>query len=408
MFYVLRHRWLYEAITTLGGKQTPADLLAIRDELRRMGKLEAFGDMSYIYDLLNAPPTSVNASVYAGIVAEAAMRRRLLAASSKIAKAALDPEMPVEHVVTLAEAEVLATGSSRVGTVKPARRFMAEYIDAFMKDVLTTESPRVIKTGLTDLDRILGGLERGHQYMMAGATSMGKSSLALGMALDAARRQGKRVMVFSLEMSEEQLENRFISLMTNISTDSLKAQNRHRLTQDEQERVIRASAELSDCRLFLDCSAAIRPSDVRSRAARVYAEHGLDMVIIDHMHIMTPNNPTGKQVQDLGAIAMDLANIYKHLDVAGLTLAQLNRNVGTRQNKTPILADLRESGQIEENAYVVMFVHRPAYYDPETEQPNVAKVLVAKNRDGATGQVDVYWNPQIAAFKDLAFQSIEL
>lgn len=408
-FYRPAHGWLFEAMQRLHGRQEPLDIVALEAELRRMGRLDAFGGMAYLFDLANATITSVNAPTYAAIVAETATRRRLLAAAGKIAKAAYNQESPIGDTLAMAEAEVLTIGSDAAGSgVKSPRRYMSDYIDSFMSDVASMDSPRVIKSGLVDFDRLLGGFERGHQYIVAGATSMGKSSFALGLALDAAIRQDKRVMIFSLEMSEEQLVNRLVSMMTNIPVERLRAQNRRNLSSAEQTRVMQASGQLSDSRLFMDCSAGIKPADVRSRAARIYAEHGLDLVIVDHMHIMQANAPTGKQVQDLGAISMDLANIYKQLNVAGITLAQLNRNVATRAIKIPMLADLRESGQIEENAYVVIFLHRPAYYDPETENANIAKVVVAKNRDGATGQVDAYWHPQLATFRDLAIQEVNL
>ena len=407
-FYRPAHGWLYEAIQRVAGRSEPLDILALEEELRRMGRLDDFGGMSYLFDLTNAVITSVNVVTYAGLVADAAARRRLLAAAGKIAKAAYDSETPVADAQALAEAEVLTAAGNNGGTVKSPRRYMSDYVGEFLADIAATDAPRIIKTGLIDVDKMLGGLERGHQYIVAGATSMGKSSFALGMALDAAIRQHKRVMVFSLEMSEEQLSNRLISMMTNIPVERLKKFNRRNLAADEQKRVMEASGAISDSALFMDCSAGIKPADVRSRAARVYAEHGLDMVIVDHMHIMAANSPTGKQVQDLGSIAMDLAIAYKSLNVVGITLAQLNRNVATRAIKTPMLADLRESGQIEENAYCVMFLHRPAYYDPETENPNIAKVVIAKNRDGATGSADVYWHPQIATFRDLAVKEINL
>lgn len=402
MFYRPAHQWLYEAINRLHGRGEPLDLLAIENELKTLGKLEAFGGLDYLFTLANAVITSVNASVYARLVADTAMRRRLITSAGKIAKAAYSDEIPAVDALAQAEAEILAVGTDTAGgSVLSPRRYMSTYIEAFMADVASDAPSRVVRTGLTDLDSLLGGMERGHQYLVAGATSMGKSSFALGVALHAALRQGKRVLVFSLEMSEEQLTNRFISMMTGIPVQRLKAHQRRHLSTEEQARVMQAGGQLSDSSLFMDCTPAIRPSDVHSRAAKVYAQHGLDLIIVDHMHIMRPNTATGHQVQDLGSIAMDLANVYKSLNVAGMTLAQLNRGVSARAIKVPTLADLRESGQIEENAYVIAFLYRPGYYEPETENPNVAKVVIAKNRDGATGQVDVFWDGARATFRDL-------
>lgn len=406
-FYQPRHNWLYDALLALYGRGVPLDLIAIQQELMSAGRLDDFGGPDCIVTLLNAVPSSLHAAMYAGMVAEAATRRRLIAAAGNIAKAAYDAETPVATALTLAETEVFAAaGASVSGTVKVPRRYMSDYLDAFMADVVATETPRVIRTGITDLDRLLGGLEAGHQYLVAGATSMGKSSFALGVGLDAAMKQGKRVLLFSLEMGEEQVQNRLVSMMTGVAVERLKAHNRRYLSTEEQQRVMTAAAQLSDGSLYIDCTSAIKPADVRTRAARVYAEHGLDMVIVDHMHIMKPNAPVGKQVQDLGAIAMDLADCYKQLGVVGITVAQLNRAVAARAIKTPQLSDLRESGQIEENAYAVLFLHRPAYYEPETENPNVAQVVVAKNRDGATGAIDAYWHPQLAVFRNLSREAM--
>lgn len=408
-FYRPAHSYLYEAIERVHGRGEPLDVLPLEHELRSMGKLEDFGGMDYLLTLMNAVITSVNATAYANIVRDAATRRRLIYAAGKIAKEAFKPETAVGDALALAEAEILSIGGdASAGTVKTPRRFMSDYIDSFMADLNATGAPRVISTGLADLDSIIGGLERQHQYIIAGATSMGKSSFALNVILDAVMRQGKRVMMFSLEMSEEQLVNRLVSAMTRIPLEKLKAQNRRNLTSAEQAAVMKASGELSDSGLYLDCTPGIKPADVRSRAARVYAEHGLDMIVVDHMHIMKPNVATKSMVEDLGSIALDLAETYKTLNVTGLTLAQLNREVGKRQTKIPLLSDLRESGKIEENAYCVIFLHRPAYYDPETEDAHVAKAIVAKQRDGKTGSADLYWNPELSSFGNLAAKEIDL
>ena len=407
-FYRPAHQWLYDAVDKLHARQEPPDILAITEELRRAGKLDEFGGMDYLLTLANSVPTSVNAAVYAGIVAETATRRRLINASGKIAKAAYNETLPVDEVVAMAEAEILAQDTAAgKSTVRSPRRYMSDYIDAFLQDVATESPSRAVNTGLIDLDRTLNGLERSQQYMIAGRTSMGKTSFALGVALDAGLRQGKRVLIFSIEMSEEQLNNRLISILTLIPVNKLRKQVRHLLTAQEQALVMNAAGQISDSKIFMDTSASLRPSDVRSRAARIYAEHGLDMLICDHLHIMRPNVETGNNVKDLGTIAMDLAHIYKQFDVVGLTLAQLNRKTDDRAVKQPMLSDLRESGQIEENAYAVLFVHRPGYYD-KTEQENLAQIVIAKNRDGATGVVDVYWNPQLATFKNLVKEQIIL
>jgi len=395
-FYQAGHRWLYEAIQSLSARQEPPDILAIANELTRAGRLEEAGGLDRIVTLLNSVPTSINAEVYARIVADKATRRRLIHAAEKIAKAAYNEATPIHDVRAAAEAAVLAAGTVDERGILAPRRHTSDYLDNFLQDVATPYSPRVVNTGLIDLDRALGGLEAPHQYIIAGRTSMGKSSLALGIALHAALH-GKRVVIFSPEMSAEQIDNRMVSMMTRIPAVKLRRGSRYHLTAQEQAAVVEATGRLSDVAPHLDCTGGLRPADVRTRATRIAAAQGLDLIVVDHMHIMKANAPTGRLVQDLSSIALDLADCYKELDVAGLTLAQLNRRTDDRAIKLPMLSDLRDSGGIEENAYAVLFVHREGYYD-QTAPRNAAQISIAKNRDGATGVVDVHWNAELSMF----------
>lgn len=402
-FYQPRNCWLFEAITAINARSEPVDLLTITDELRRAERLEDSGGLDYLVGLLSAVPTSINADAYASIVAEKATRRRLILAAGQVAKVAYNEGVPVADAVAAAESAVLSvTNTAAQGKLLPPRRYMSDYLDGFLRDIAAgPQTSRVISTGLTDLDRMLGGLEYGHQYLIAGRTSMGKSALALGIGLNAAIKQGKSVAIFSLEMTHEQIVNRFIAMLTRIPVARLKPQFRYQLTDAEHAAVLDAGGRLSDSRIHIDCTEGLKPSDVRARAARVQAAHGLDLVVFDHMHIAKPNQATGKPVQDLGSIAIELANTYKALNVAGLTLAQLNRGVDARAIKRPVLSDLRESGQIEEAAYVAMFVHREAYYD-DTAASGAAEIIIAKNRDGATGTVNAYWQADRAQFLNAA------
>ena len=400
-FYRPAHRWTFAAMSAMHARQAPLDVLALAEELTRAGKLEAVGGLPALLELTNAVPTSINADHYARIVAEKAQRRRLIAAAGQIARAAYDETIPIDDARAAAEAAVMAVGGDTSDGPQSARRALSDYIEDFLADVANPQTPRVVATGLVDLDRFLGGLEAPHQYILAGRTSMGKSALALGIALHAVMRQNKRAMLFSLEMSREQILNRLIAMMTGIATERLKAARRHELGPAEQARVMEASGRLSDSGLYLDTTEGIRPADVRNRAARIHAAHGLDLIIVDHLHIMRANAPTGKPVQDLGSIALDLADVYKGFNVAGLTLAQLNRGIDARAIKQPVLSDLRESGQIEENAHTVLFINRPAYYDATADE-TAAQVIIAKNRDGQTGAVNIHWNPGRAMYVNAA------
>lgn len=398
MFYRPQHRWIYEALVALHRRGEPFDPIAIADELRKGGKLDDAGGQDYLLDLLNAVPTSINADSYARIVAEKAARRGLLDMAGSIAKAAYDEAAPVDDALTLAETGLVQARGGNKTAVQTPRQFTAGYLDEFLRNVANGQPAHGLSTGLADLDELLGGLSAPNQYVIAGRTSMGKSSFALGVVLDAILRQRKRVMLFSLEMGQRQLVSRLVSMLTGIPLN--RVMREWDLTQEEQGRVMEAVGKLSDSHLFIDCSPALKPSDIRARATRIYMEHGLDMVAVDHMHIMRPEKQTANRVMDLGDISMSLAEIYKSLNVIGLTMAQLSRGPEQRATKKPLLSDLRESGQIEENAYCVISLYREHYYDP-TADPNVAQADVLKNRDGATGSVNLFWNPGLAVFKNL-------
>lgn len=398
MFYRPQHRWIYEALAALHARREPFDPIAIADELRKNGKLDDAGGLDYLLELLNAVPTSINVDAYARIVAEKAARRGLLDMAGQIAKAAYNEAAPVDEALSLAEAGMIQARGGNKTAVQTPHQFTAGYLDEFLHNVANGQPAHGLSTGLADLDDLMGGLTAPNQYVIAGRTSMGKSSFALGVVLDAILRQRKRVMLFSLEMGRRQLASRFVSMMTGIPLN--KVMREWDLTQAEQAQVMEAVGKLSDSALFIDCSPALKPSDIRARATRIYMEHGLDMIAVDHMHIMRPEKQTSNRVMDLGDISMSLAEIYKSLNVVGLTMAQLSRGPEQRATKKPMLSDLRESGQIEENAYCVISLYREHYYDP-TADPNVAQADVLKNRDGATGSVNLYWNPGLAVFKNL-------
>jgi replicative DNA helicase len=405
MFYRLANRWLYEALAALHARQQVLDPIAVCDELRKAGKLDEIGGMDYVLDLLNAVPTSLHVAAYAAIVAEKATRRRLLTTASAIAKAAYDETAPVDDALLAAETGIIEARGGGKSTVMTPHGFTSSYIDEFMRNVEAGEQIRGLSTGLVDIDAILGGLSAPNQYVIAGRTSMGKSSFALGVVLDAILHQRKRVMLFSLEMGQRQLVGRLVSMMTALPLNRVLRE--WTLSDHERKQVMEAVGELSETRLFIDCSAGIKPSDVRARATRIYMEHGLDMIAVDHMHIMRPEKQTANRVLDLGSISMELAEIYKTLNVVGLTMAQLSRGPEQRASKKPMLSDLRESGQIEENAYAVISLYREHYYDP-TADPHIAVADVLKHRDGPTGQASLYWNPELAVFKNLTTHTIDL
>lgn len=400
MFYRYQHRCIYEAITALHARNTPFDLLAVQDELGKAGKLEEAGGMDYLIELLSAVPTSVNAEIYAGIVATKAGRRRLLAAAGSIAKVAYDESGDIGDAYAAAESAVMkARGDTAGGSVLTPTRYATEYIESFMESVTAGKRNDILSTGYPDLDDLLIGLEPPFQYVIAGRPGMGKSAMALSIALHAVSRLNKRVLFFSLEMSERQIMNRLMAAMTGIPLHRIRQP--WTLSTQEQTMVMNATGKLSQINLYIDCTPGVKPSDIRARAARAHMEHGLDMVIVDHIGLMRPDTNTGNRVQDLGEITIQLAAVFKELNVIGISLSQLSRKVEERQVKRPILSDLRDSGEIEQNAYAVIFLYREGYYDPTANQ-HESEAVVAKNRDGATGKAELYWEPETAVYKSAA------
>jgi replicative DNA helicase len=392
MFFRPQHRAIYEAIDGLLSKSQPADIITIP---AAMG--DTTGDtVNYLMELVNVPESSYSALAYAGIVADKAARRRLIDAAGAIAKSAFDPAFDTSAVY--AEAEVILLDAYSGGAINPVHApqgYVSTFIDEFMQRAEGKPVSTGVKTGLIDLDQLLIELETPHQYIIAGRPGMGKSSLALGIILDAILQQRKRVLLFSLEMSERQIMRRLVSMMTSIPVSALRRE--WELTPHQQSQVLHAGGELSEARLYIDASPGLKPADIRQRATRAYIEHGLDLVVVDHMHLMQPDKQTANRVLDLGSISQSLADTYKTLDVAGLTLAQLSRGVESRASKIPMMSDLRESGQIEENAYGIMFLYREGYYDDSAPQ-GPAKLILAKHRDGETGQVDLYWRGELSMY----------
>jgi replicative DNA helicase len=312
----------------------------------------------------------------------------------------------INHQLDSAETMVFEMRGERSkdGVSKP-RQYTGDYLEWFMS---ATHEPKDIglPTGLIDLDRLIDGLQAPWQYVLAARPGMGKSSLAGQIAINATLNHGKRVAFFALEMSKRQIMNRSVAYLTGINSRALKRP--WELGEQKHQLVNEAVGRLSDSRLFIDDTSGVSPAEVRAKTMRLYAEHGLDLVIVDHLHIMRPDRRLNRQDQEYGEMTKTLAELGKQINAPILTLAQLNRSVESRQNKRPQLSDLREAGAIEENAYGVMFMYRDDYYDDLSERPGVAEIIVAKNRDGETGSIDLLWKPETTSFRNMVSERINL
>lgn len=406
-FYRVQNKWIYDAILSLSDRRDPVDFLTLTEELRRREQLEEIGGEAYVIGLINVVPTSVNARSYARVVEAAATRRKLIAAAGTIANLAYEEAEEISVVIDRSEQALFGVSEERTTRdLVPVKQIARDYLERI--ELLHERGDEVIgvPTGFTDLDRMLGGLNKSDLIIVAARPGMGKTSLQNAMALTAARRYGKRVALFNLEMSSEQLVQRMIAAETRIDSQRLR---RGDLRHDEWPIFMEAIGRLSETRIFIDDTPSTTPMQLRTKCRRLYAEHGLDLVMIDYLQLMQAERTSNNRVQEISEISRSLKALARELDVPVVAAAQLSRAVEQRQDKHPQLSDLRDSGSIEQDADIVMFIYRDEYYNPETtERPNIAEISIAKHRNGPTGVIDLFWHSKLATFRNLQRQEIAL
>ncbi len=398
-FYVQRHGLVYQAIFDLHERREPADLVTLTDELERRGQLAEIGGPAFLTGLINATPTSIHVEYYARIVERTAVLRRLIDAAGQIAKLAYQDVDDVDEVVDRAESIIFGVSEKRISReLVPIRQVLDEFYDRI--EYLSAHQGEIIgiPTGLADLDKLLGGFQRSDLVIIAGRPGMGKTSLALSIALQAARRWDKRVGIFSMEMSDEQVVQRLVSAETGIDSQRLRL---GAIREDEWPTFIQATSLLSNTQIYIDDTPAISALEMRTKARRIHAEHGLDMIIVDYLQLMRGDTRSENRVQEISFISRSLKSLARELNIPVVALSQLSRAVEARADRRPMLSDLRESGSIEQDADVVMFVYRDELYNPDTELPNIAEIRVGKHRSGPTGNFSVYFKKELAQFVDL-------
>ncbi len=407
-FYLHRHQWVYQDILTLIEDGEYPDLMNIADRLDRRERAPDGGWQSYVIGLINEVPTSQNAPSYARIVQEYAVRRRLILAGQQMAISGHNLSMPLDEALAGAEAAALNLRGLRADSgVKTSTDISRSFLSRV--EFLREQDGKLpgLATGFTDLDRTIDGLEA-QPWLLASRPGMGKSSLSLAIALNCVLRQQKKVFIFSLEMSENQLMNRAVAAETGIP---LKDIRKPRYLNDMQmKQVYETTGRISQSHLYVDATPGATPSQIRAKALRKVMElGGLDLVIIDHLHIMSPDvqGLTGNAL--VTHLSKEVMKLPKLLGCPVLYLAQLNRNLEMRADKHPSLADLRDSGSLEEDAYGVLFIYRDDYYNKETsERPRIAEIICAKNRDGEPGTCELYWQGELTTFRNLHREQVTL
>jgi replicative DNA helicase len=398
-FFLVKNGWVWDSIMALHERREPIDFLTVTDELERQGRLQEVGGPVYISQLMDTVPSSIHAEAYGRIVEQTALRRRLLGAASEVAQLAYDEKENIELVLDRAEQALFSVSERRLTRdVQPIKDIVTRYYDHIQELSERDDALLGVPTGFGLIDKLLGGLQRSDLIIIAGRPGMGKTGLMLNIALTAARRHRKRVALFSLEMSDEQLVGRLVAAETGIDSQRLR---RGALTQSEWHLFAEATGRLGETMIFIDDTPSITPLQLRTKCRRLYAEYGLDLIVLDYLQLMSSDFRNDNRVQEISYISRQLKGLARELNIPVLAAAQLSRAVEQRQVKRPMLSDLRESGSIEQDADVVMFIYRDEYYNEATDKPNIAEINIAKHRNGPTDMVELYFKKELAQFREL-------
>lgn len=385
-FYRVAHQKIFTTMLSLSDKGQPIDLVTVTEELTAKKELEDVGGISYLTEIANAVPTAANIMHYAKIVEEKSLLRRLIRVATQIVEDGFTREDEVEELLSEAEKNMMEVSNRKnAGDFKHIKDVLVQTYDNI--ELLHTQQGEVtgIPTGFTDLDKITAGFQRNDLIIVAARPSVGKTAFALNVAQNVATKTSENVAIFSLEMGADQLVMRILCAEGNIDaqvmrTGSLEAEDWRKLTM--------AMGSLSNAGIFIDDSSGIRVNEIRSKCRRLQQEHGLGMVIIDYLQLISGSGKSGEnRQQEVSEISRSLKGLARELEIPVIALSQLSRGVEQRQDKRPMMSDLRESGSIEQDADIVSFLYREDYYDKETENENMIEIIIAKQRNGPTGTV---------------------
>jgi replicative DNA helicase len=402
-FYKEAHETIYEVILELYQQQQPLDVLSVSSRLKEKKVFKDLGGHTYLTELINAVATSSNVVSYAKLVQKKSTLRRLIAAASEIVELGYEEERPVDEILDKAEQKLFSVSQKFVkqdfSPIKPLLESAFVRIDEMHKD---TDKFRGVPTGFYDLDNVLSGLQKSDLIILAARPSMGKTSLALDIARQAAVQTKVPVGIFSLEMSADQLVDRMLAAQARVNLWKLRTGNLDS-EDDDFQKIGEAMGMLSEAPIFIDDTATSNIMEMRTMARRLQSENGLGLIIIDYLQLMEGRGNRGgdSRVQEISEISRGLKNLAKEINVPIVALSQLSRAVENRSPQIPKLSDLRESGSIEQDADVVLFIYREDREKPDTENKNMADVIIAKHRNGPVGKVTLYFSDENASFQSL-------
>jgi replicative DNA helicase len=400
-FYRPDHRMMFEAISDLVAESKPIDVVTVSEMLERRGKLADVGGLAYLSTLVRDTPTAANARAYAQIVREKALLRSLISAGHAISSSVFNDEgMSARDLVNLAEQkvfEIAERGSRPSEGAQWVRRMLPALIEQIDDWHNNPDKLRGIATGFMDFDKKTGGLRGGDLVIVAGRPSMGKTTLAINMAENVALDPNVKgsVLIFSMEMPAEQLMTRMLSSVGGVPLHDIRS---GRVTDQDWVRITSATSQLQEARLFIDETPGLTPTELRARARRVKREHGLDLVVVDYLQLMQVSGNKENRATEISEISRGLKALAKELSVPVIALSQLNRSVEQRESKKPVMSDLRESGAIEQDADMILFIYREEVYDKNTPRKGEADIDLAKHRNGETGYFTLTFQGQYTRF----------
>ncbi|MBQ4559557.1 MAG: replicative DNA helicase [Tyzzerella sp.] len=397
-FYQTAYGVIFEAIVEIYNEGKPVDLITLQSRLKEKDVPAEISSLEFVRDLVSVVPTSANVKYYAEIVSEKAMLRRLIKLNEEIENMCYLGKEPMEAVLETTEKKVFELVQKRnTGDFVPIKQVVLNALDKIEAASKNAGSVTGIPTGFLDLDYKTAGLQPSDLILIAARPSMGKTAFVLNIAQHVAFKVHKSVAIFSLEMSKEQLVNRLFALEAQVDAQSLRTGN---LKDSDWEKLIESAGIIGKSKLMIDDTPGISISELRSKCRKMKLEHGLDLIIIDYLQLMTARvgSRSESRQQEISEISRALKGIARELNVPVVALSQLSRAVEQRPDHRPMMSDLRESGAIEQDADVVMFIYRDDYYNKDTELKNVAEIIIGKQRNGAIGTVNLTWLPQYTKF----------
>lgn len=400
-FYDKRHAAIYGGMMRLYERHKPIDLLTLTDELKKKDELEAVGGSAYLTELTNYVPTAANASSYAEIVSQKAIRRRLIKAGAEIGEMGFDEDTSAQELLGQAEAELFSVSDQSLKQdLVSIESILTDSFDRIEELHRNKGQLRGIRTGYRDLDNMTAGLQRSDLIILAARPAMGKTTLVTNLVYNVATIAKQPVLFFSLEMSKEQLIDRMLADASGVDSWNIRTGN---LSDDDFSKISEAMGEMAEAPIFFDDTPGLSVLEMRTKARRAAHDQPLGLIVVDYLQLMQGSgNHNGNRVQEVSEISRGLKLIARELNVPVIALSQLSRSVESRTPPVPQLSDLRESGSIEQDADIVSFIYRPGYYEPDNpEVANITNLIIAKHRNGPVGTVQLYFHPERLRFMSL-------